>query len=339
MSHMQWVPNSSVVVDGRACAQQAELLMGLVVAETNLVELQYHVMQCMHQIFPGNLQTAVMCHTFAYRILFVLSGRHPSRPKPIPSDEQARKLFWLASRFDKVLALCTGQPACIEDKNCDLTLPQGYVAMLYSDTDFDSGVVTTLCLYPGDLQKVSDAEVLSKVRDLDAELENWRMSIPPKCRPTLAYRNYGHGFDAAMDSSQNMHIITVHLEHHHLMATIHRMASRSFPWNVVGDVRAGSSGVEIISSQALCVETSRASLAHLRVAAHALMSPTFWIIVFYPLNAILTIFGDALLDPLQAEVEQDIKLLEYTAGFIKWIRSDGYIPTDYLDISRMDSFV
>lgn len=152
MSHMQWVPNSSVVVDGRACAQQAELLMGLVVAETNLVELQYHVMQCMHQIFPGNLQTAVMCHTFAYRILFVLSGRHPSRPKPIPSDEQARKLFWLASRFDKVLALCTGQPACIEDKNCDLTLPQGYVAMLYSDTDFDSGVVTTLCLYPGDLQ-------------------------------------------------------------------------------------------------------------------------------------------------------------------------------------------
>lgn len=63
------------------------------------------------------------------------------------------------------------------------------------------------------------------------------------------------------------------------------------------------------------------------------------IIVFYPLNAILTIFGDALLDPLQAEVEQDIKLLEYTAGFIKWIRSDGYIPTDYLDISRMDSFV
>ncbi len=63
------------------------------------------------------------------------------------------------------------------------------------------------------------------------------------------------------------------------------------------------------------------------------------VIVFYPLNAILTIFKNTLLNPLQPQAEYDIKLLEFTAVLIKQIRSQRYIPIDNLDISRMDSFV
>jgi len=57
------------------------------------------------------------------------------------------------------------------------------------------------------------------------------------------------------------------------------------------------------------------------------------------MNAILTIFGNTLLHPLEPQAEHDMKLLEFTADLIKRIRSQPYIPIDNLDISRMDSFV
>lgn len=61
--------------------------------------------------------------------------------------------------------------------------------------------------------------------------------------------------------------------------------------------------------------------------------------MFYPMNAMITIFGTTLLDPPEPQAEHDMKLLGFTADLITWIRSQRYIPIDNLDISRMDSFV
>jgi len=65
----------------------------------------------------------------------------------------------------------------------------------------------------------------------------------------------------------------------------------------------------------------------------------FRIIVFYPLNAILTIIGNVLLGPLQAKVEQDMKLLESTADLIKQIWTQRSIHIDHSDLVRVESFV
>jgi hypothetical protein len=304
MSHTQWTLRSIGIVDGDVCAKQAELLIGrLVTLEANIVGLQIYIMLCIYQLFSGNLQVASIYHAISCRILFMLGGHvcnqttlhnsiaftgtdHERRTK-----DQLRKLFWLCYTFDKVLSLRTGQPPCIDDKYCDLTLPVGYADMLYNVGDFESGPATTLCFFPGDLRlsiiksrtckllyatqspKLSHAELLQIVRELDCELETWRMSIPLEYRPTLSSKVDRDGFNPAMDSTQRMHIVIIHLEYQHLVATIHGTTSRSFGWNRKNSV---NQGLEISSSQALSVEASRACLIYLRVAAHALIGPTFW---------------------------------------------------------------
>ncbi len=61
--------------------------------------------------------------------------------------------------------------------------------------------------------------------------------------------------------------------------------------------------------------------------------------MFYAMNAMLTIFGNILLEPLEPQAKYDRQLLEFTAELINRIRSQRYIPIDDLNISRMDSFV
>ncbi|KAJ5046599.1 uncharacterized protein L3040_003838 [Drepanopeziza brunnea f. sp. 'multigermtubi'] len=368
MSHMPWGPRSSGVFDGDACARQADSLMGLTSLETSIVELQFYVMQCMQKLFSGNLKAATMCHAVACRLLFMLGGHlYPQEPQPPTrrlsgtdlgrrTREHLRKLFWLCYTFDKIIALRTGEPPCIDDEQCDLTLPPGYADLLYEEGDFDAALVTAITLFPGDLrlsiiksrtckllfnqvQKLSNSELLRIVRELDGDLEEWRLSIPLSYRPTLSSSDDGHGFTPDMDSTQKMHIIMIHLEYHHLMATIHGITSRSFAWSAGDGVNLVNPGLGISSSQALSVEASRASLEYLRVASHALLSTTFWIVVFYPLKAILTIMGNILLDPLQPAAERDMLLLDSTARLIQQIRAQRSIPIDNQDIARMDSFV
>ncbi|CAL3969739.1 unnamed protein product [Diplocarpon coronariae] len=369
MSHQPWAPRSNAAFDGNVCARQADLMMGMASPETNLAGLQFYTMQCMYKLFSGNMKAATICHAIACRILFMMGGHLLPQPSlqaagkttrasdlERRADSQLRKLFWLCYTFDKIIALRTEEPPCIDDSHCDLTLPPGYADVFYCQGDLHPTRVTDLTLFPGDLRlsiiksrtcklkllssqaRFSDSEVLRVVRELDEQLEGWRLTIPLHFRPALSLED-GHEFDPDMDSTQKMHIIMIHLEYYHLVATIHGITSRSFSWDGGDGVSLINPGLGIDSSQALSVEASRASLEYLRLASRAILGTTFWIIVFYPMNAILTIIGNTLLEPLDPSAERDIKLLESTAELIKWIRGQRSIQIDNADISRMDSFV
>lgn len=100
LSHTQWAPKSSGLVVGDTCSRQAAQLMGLVTSEASIVELQVYIMQCMYQLFSGNLKSAIMYHALACRILFMLGGQFYPDPMPRESNGtkrreqvQLRKLF------------------------------------------------------------------------------------------------------------------------------------------------------------------------------------------------------------------------------------------------------
>merc|ERR1712093_123459 len=325
MSHMPWSPRSNGAFDGEACAKQADSLMGLASPGTSLVELQFYIMQCIQKLFSGELKAASLCHAVACRLLFMLGGHmYPQSQQQlgrtcVASDldrrtkDHIRKLFWLCYTVDKIIALRTGEPPCIDDQQCDLTLPLAYADVLYQKGDFDAALPTALSLFPGDL----------------------RLSIIK----SLSSRDDGHGFTPVMDSTQKMHIIMIHLDYYHLMATVHGYTSRKISRKVRDDADGVHASPGVSSSQILSVEASRASLYYLRAASHAMLGTTWGIIVFYPLNAILTIIGNVLLGPLQAKVEQDMKLLESTADLIKQIWTQRSIHIDHSDLVRVESFV
>jgi hypothetical protein len=115
------------------------------------------------------------------------------------------------------------------------------------------------------LQK-SDAELLKAIRELDDELEQWRLSVPPDWRPTMSFK-----FEAP-DPNASMHSVMLRLNYHLCMTIIHQASSRCKAWvNVQSRITEGVS-----SSLALSVEASRSTLCYLEAAEHVLVDGIFW---------------------------------------------------------------
>ncbi|RDA87481.1 hypothetical protein CP532_2790 [Ophiocordyceps camponoti-leonardi (nom. inval.)] len=120
-----------LVVDGHACAAEAQALLGDMLEDANMTTVQTLLILLTHETFCGRLQAASMYHAVACRALFNLDAH------VLVSDERwddelsladrerrhLRILFWFSYVFDKDVALCTGRPPVMDDDFCDLTLP------------------------------------------------------------------------------------------------------------------------------------------------------------------------------------------------------------------------
>lgn len=259
----------------------------------------------MYKLFAGQLQIATLFHSLACRLVYMLGGHTLSGPDIAPNQSaeetdcswrvkrQLRKLFWLCYTFDKDISLRTGQPPSMEDENCDLTLPDRYMEVQYIERDWESEAAfmddTDVSLLPGDLRmsilkskvykalysaealRKSDAELLRDIRNLDDELESWRISLPPKYQPILTFPQQGRRRHHVKPPT-SMQISVIHFEYYYLFAAIHRASGRCRAW-------AKGQGGEmkgVSSSLALSVEASRSTLFYLRSAIQALHEDAFW---------------------------------------------------------------
>jgi hypothetical protein len=284
----------TVLVDSEACSVQAQCFTPQLLQETTIDGLQTAIMLSLFQLFSGDLQSAAVLSAIASRIMFMLGGNTISNTGTGtgPSDPTARvrrhlrNLFWLCYTLDIEVSLRSGQPPSINNEYCDLDLPPGYVEMQYTDLPcnvlLDDDLIVPL--FPGDLRlsiiksrayntlysvkalHKSDAELLKDIRELDDDLEQWRLSLPPKFRPTLSFSHETPIADKSMQS------IILRLEYHHCVAAIHNASGRCRAW--AGGQSGEMEGVS--SSLALSVEASRSSLHYLRTAVHTVPDDCFW---------------------------------------------------------------
>lgn len=202
-----------------------------------------------------------------------------------------RNLFWLCYTFDKELSLRTGQPPSMNDEHCDLTLPLGYLDRLYANPYANQGSNPSsrdIPLFPGDLRltmiksraynslysaralQKSDAELLRDIRELDNDLERWRISLPVGFRPTISFSH-----DTPIDSEMDMQVVISRLAYHHCVAIIHEASGRCRAW-----ADGQSSVMEGVSSSLeLAVEASRSSILYLHTAQHVLEDDCFWYVI------------------------------------------------------------
>ncbi|TLD14521.1 hypothetical protein PspLS_11180 [Pyricularia sp. CBS 133598] len=128
--------------------------------------------------------------------------------------------------------------------------------------------------------------------------------------------------------------LIMHFEYHYLMGTIHRASGRCRAWTQGGEM-AG-----ISSSQALALQASRSTLMYLRTAVMSRHGMAFWMLFFYPMSAILTIFCNVLLNPLDASAEEDLELLESVENLIKEMRRRRQLtPHEVVNMTMIDEFV
>ena len=125
---------------------------------------------------------------------------------------------------------------------------------------------------PSALHK-SDPELLRDVRELDDQLEDWRMSVPSQIRPKLHALSVDSVLEILRHAGQfQMLTIFIHLEYLYLVSTIHRACGRCSAWSDDEHTRPQA----VSSSLALAVQASRSTLIYLQASSHYIHRESFW---------------------------------------------------------------
>ncbi|KAF4990568.1 hypothetical protein FGRMN_8383 [Fusarium graminum] len=325
---------------GSECARYAieiENSLPMILREVKTDGLEALAMLIVYKYFIGDLQSASFLISIATRLIFRL-GAHV-RPETNGSYDKnnlahhMRDLFWICYSFDKDLSHRIGQPPSINDHHCDLTLPANYAEMQSSNILTGDGAsghnFYTVPLYPWDLRlsiikskiyedlyslsglRQPEAEILRRIRYLDEELEIWRITLPIDHRPTLSFLE-----QTPVDANTNTQAIMLRLSYHHCITLIHKARCMIFGTNLTirNIVDEGHA-----TNLQLLVDASKSILTYLEKALPVLAHECFWIIIFYPMTAIVTIFSVALLNNKSTPLLRDLERLEDFAQIIRQI--------------------
>lgn len=196
-----------------------------------------------------------------------------------------RHCFWLLYVCDKDMAIRFSQPPSIPDEHCDLSLPAGYKSGLgpvwpyigkpHLPGDLRLSVIKSKAvqhLHAQSSTRMSDAELLRDIRELDDELEAWRLSVEPSMRPRLYNGVNDVLLDATASIGRRMQSIKTNFEYHHLVATIHQATGRCRS----GAIHGSETLKGVSSSMALSVEASRSTLMFLATAGRKMAGDAFW---------------------------------------------------------------
>ncbi|KAI9839000.1 MAG: hypothetical protein M1819_004208 [Sarea resinae] len=315
-------------VDEARCMETAmRLLPELFLEDVTIEGLEAVLMLCGCQSASGHIQCLDMLISTASRMLFMLGGhrcaRHQSSgPSPDGADSSShlRILFWICYTVDKDLCLRTGRPPSMTDDECDLTFPSTYRDQPFPDTvqpghspgiqpqfffptDLRLAIIKSKAyntLYSSHAMGKPDAELLRTIRELDEELDDWKLTLPPTYRPERS-----HVTQIPTHVALSTRWVLLHLEYYHCVNIIHRASTRCLAW-----INGTNDGVRLVNSSVeMCVEASRSTIYYLDLTQHLLSAGKFWFIVFYPVSSLVNIFCNLLQHPLGARAADDLHMI------------------------------
>ncbi|KIX03170.1 uncharacterized protein Z518_06721 [Rhinocladiella mackenziei CBS 650.93] len=328
----------AVDIAGCLTASSQMLLPDVLNAQASTEVIDTLIMIAVYHFCCGKIHTVDVILSLAVRFLFMLGGHlYPGEDvDKMPSESHTidirtalhrRDIFWICYSIDREITFRTGRPPIINDTSCDVTLPKYY---LEQTTPEFAGVPRI----PGDLRlslikskayeklysphalRKSDAELLKDIRELDHLLETWRQSLPPKTRPTFSFSQELPNISPERDEP-NIPAFLLRLEYHHCMTTIHQASSRCKNW--AENQRVSEA---LGSSLDLALESSRSLLLYLHSSERFMMPHLFWVIIFYPVSATLTIFCNILLNPVSAAAISDLNLLRDVCKYVRLAESN-----------------
>ncbi|KAJ1323301.1 proline utilization trans-activator [Microdochium nivale] len=371
----------------------AQYMLPQALLTCNTTTLQICQLQSICHLVTGKMQTGAMFHAMSCRILVALGAYlNTDTPPdntldaPLSAEElrdrhHLRNLFWMAYILDRDISLRTGHPPLINDDDCDLSLPHYYLdssaeSIRLQDTMFPGDLRLVLLkskvfrlLYSAKAKQKSDADLLRDIRELDDELEAWRMSMDPQLRPRLSYGSGGGGGTFSlpvhpMASSLSpavggngggkrdevhkvIHRTMIMFEYHYLMATVHGATGRCRAWSSSPDVSGGAGGAGTSSemmrgvrmSMDLAVEASRSTLNFLGCSDQRPLENPYWLILFYPISAVLTIFCHVLCNPTDPRARADLELLGRCPRVIRNMRARRLEVSEIIHAEAVEDFV
>ncbi|KAF6803127.1 fungal specific transcription factor [Colletotrichum sojae] len=258
--------------------------------------------------------------------LLLLAGYHREKPDVAfsdpnlnPTDHLHRKrLAWQALVIDRDLALRIGKPPLISDDFL-LELPEEHPADGYSMYYYPNNVTLNFFLQQVRLAQIqgriltalysrSDmppSELEAEIRRLDAELQEWRESIPEMIHPERV--------EALLDGDYHrlVCLTTLHFTYFQLVVAIH---SAAFKLPALEDQEGMEMG-DIGPSLALCVGASRAAVSLL--SHHQKAHPFTPYLIYQVAWSVDVLFISILHNRKSARARRDLDLIRTVITFFE----------------------
>ncbi|KAJ5604582.1 hypothetical protein N7510_009736 [Penicillium lagena] len=303
----------------------------------------------------------------SHSLLFRGHIYQPSKPfeLEIPRLEREnrhiRMLFWLCYMFDKDISLRTGNPPLLTDVYCDLTPPDNYLDYYTYlpglDEFFEANDKTNghpAPHLPGDLHlsrlkekvcrllfsaralKDNDNQLLLSIRQLDDEMERWRLSIPVSFRPALFVSQNTSANISDENLPHTIRRMSLQLDYHHLMTVIHTTVRKC--------TAEASDGIRdlhdvVHSSFDLSLVASRSTLCCLRFLVSTIAEEAFRFITFYSNTACMSLFLNIVIHPLDAQAQLDLELLISAANSMRSIPVHNLTQREIDRVQETSNFV
>ncbi|EKV07929.1 Fungal specific transcription factor, putative [Penicillium digitatum] len=250
--------------------------------------------------------------------------------------EQRKRVFWIAYLLDKDICLRSGRPPVQDDDDMNVELPSedppdnvGNVPL--SDGRSKFNLFRSLCefatiqskvykrLYSAKASKQSDGELLNTIGELDKELEDWKDNIPIDFRPEYEIQ--------ATHTPLIIHMVVLHFAYYNCLTTIHRMSVHHGYWTsrlsnyAIQGLNARPLNPRVFLSAVLCVTAARASINLIKYIPQGDFA-CVWLILYYPVSALVTLFANILQNPNDARARSDVKLMSVVVSFLSTLVSD-----------------
>ncbi|SPJ86766.1 related to transcriptional activator Mut3p [Fusarium torulosum] len=251
--------------------------------------------------------------------------------------EQRKRVFWIAYMLDKDLCLRAGRPPAQDDDDMNVELPDADPADNIGNIPLADGkgkmnLFRVMCefatiesevykrLYSVQATKQSDGELLNTIGELDHKLEEWKDSIPIDYRPE-------HDINAS-HTPLILHVVMLHLTYYNCLTTIHRMSVHHGFWTsrlanyAIQGLNARPLNPRVFSSAALCTAAARASVSLLKYVPQGDFA-CVWMILYFPVSALVTLFGNILQNPLDPRAKPDTRLMNIVVTFLSMLGQEA----------------
>ena len=250
--------------------------------------------------------------------------------------EQRKRVFWIGYLLDKDICLRSGRPPAQDDDDMNVELPSedppdniGNIPL--ADGKGKTNLFRFMCtfaiisskvykkLYSVSAAKQSDGELLNTIGELDKELEDWKDSIPLDFRPEHEIK--------ASHTPLILHIVVLHFAYYNCLTTIHRMSVHHGYWTsrlsnyAIQGLNARPLNPRVFSSAALCVSAARASIHLIKYIPQGDFA-CVWLILYFPVSALVTLFANILQNPQDPRARADIKLMNLVCNFLSMLTTD-----------------
>ncbi|KAH7221108.1 hypothetical protein B0J15DRAFT_506783 [Fusarium solani] len=336
-----------LTVEPSDCVHEANRLLTIINGNTNLDSLQGTLLLWACQKMRGQCREASVTFRSACRMVCDLGGHFPlSRlailPQHIPTfDDQTklhiRRLFWMCYCYDKDISLRTDEPPLLTSDHCDVTESEEF-SNQSRDTNLakiKENAIRLLCSPRA--FKYTESELLAHVRQLDDELEEWRLSVEPPYRPRLSIlSDSSFSLPSAMSLENRTYFINLQLDYLFTIINIHTLVRKcgDLEENLPDDLHS-----VVHSSADLSIEASRSIFRILDTVVDFWKEDSAWVVSHYAPMAAMPLFMNILIHPLGHTADSDLHILSSISSITRKIPAERLSIEEIEHIREISEFV